>query len=420
METIKLINDEGAQALQQFDAMISNFDKTTTIVNEISKYYDTYSKNIDSLLVEQKVLQNPVEAIGADKENPIAPGFPGSDSQNYLGYFKLLNSMLNVLNKNSVTIRKCIIGRLQELNNDFQTMVKAQSFLISEASKLREQSVHDLTEKSNSLTAQKMKAEKLFKAYENKASAKNHTEMCKECEEFRKRKIAFASSYKEAYERHRNYIFTVNSAMSKVKESEIARQVQLKSILFEFCPAFYDDCDRFKESVKSFETAEKDWNDEFVKFAESNGIVRSSAIQREFAGYKFSFEDSRVDFAAAPEKGITTETPLFFAKVREDYAGEVDLKSGDRVYVYDGLHGKQSCVKTAERKVGFVPSNILEIIEGVYGIVAYPNLGGEGEISVSAGDIVLVNSSSENETIFENLRGEKGTLPDFCVIKEKA
>jgi chemotaxis regulatin CheY-phosphate phosphatase CheZ len=419
MEAIKLIKDEETAAFAQVETMISNLDKTTSIITDIVKYYETYSNNIDALLEEHKVLMNPVEAIGADKKKPIAPGFPGADSRNYLEYFKLLNAMLNILNKNAETIRRNIIGRLCEINNDFQEIVKAQNFLISEVSKKCEQSIQDLTEKTNNLMAKKAKAEKAFKSYENKASVKNHNEMCKECEEFRKKKILFTNSYKEAYERHRSYISTINSAMIKIQETEASRQNQLKEILFEFCPALCDDYKRLSESIKSFHSANSNWADEFVEFVESNGIVRSNSIPKTFVCHQFSFDDSRVDLAAAPEKGVTTESPLFFATVKDDYDGEMQLKKDERVYVYDGLHGKLAYVKTVDEKTGFVPSQILEIINGTYGIVVYPHIGNGEEITVAAGDIVLVSSSSESETVYENLRCDKGKLPDFCVIKEK-
>ena len=425
MEVFKTFEEEKNKSFASFQNALSCSNKFTSIVGEISKYFQSYSKNIDQFLLTQKYLEHPIEAIGADKKLPVAPGFPGSDSTNFLQYFKLLNILLNTLKTSSQTINTVLIDRINEVNQDFETTSKTLQFHVKESNDQREQSFQAFSAALSALTAQKAKIEKLYNSFSQKSKPKQEQELCKECEEFRQRKIAYELSYRDIYTKHKQFVSLVSSAVLKLKCAEISRISQLKKIILQSSPAIVDDCAKLRQLSSDSKAAEHDWMKDFTYFCTVNGIYRQSFAAQEFVPYHFSFEDSRLDVPIPPRKGSTNTIPLYFATVKEDYAKEseceLSVKKDERVFVFDNMNSEYSYVQNANNEAGFVKSSVLSGLNNdshKYVIVHDPYLACDSEhISVRAGEICLI--SDESSKLYENIRGEKGKIPDSCILIEK-
>lgn len=414
-EILNKYKEEKAHAKSNLLKTIEYTQNITERVNDNISFFSTYISNINEIMKNRKNADVPTKLPELKND---APGFPGTDLTLLNSFFQLLNSLSETQQLSYYQAQNDIICRITQLEKDFDKTIDELKKNVKNERIERSKALHAFNAKTNALQQTKAKAEELHKAYETNPNPKTQKALEDSCEEFRKMKIAYKQAYKDLYIKHKNYMTAVNQTILKIKVAEISRCSELKCIVFTHAQNFDAAGELMNEICNEIDNAKSTWRDEFIDFAQKNGIVRTSFPPKRYEPLQFSFQDSKLEFKEAPSAETSKESPLGFAVAKKDFNEESgSLKEGERVYIYDNLKTSFSYVQTKDRKGFFVPSDILEEVPGDYNIVTLPYLASsDGEISVSAGDIVLETTDGHCK-YYERVDGVKGTLPPSVLLE---
>ena len=409
LETFKREHDKAAQC---FEKAISFSNLSSYRVSAIHDYFLGFSEIVGSL---NKNLGDSKRPLIPDGDIVVAPGIPGSDKVLYESLVESIDGLKSLFLYIHELITTSILGNLINIircQKEFIGILKSEVLVIV---KERQDSIQKFVSSYTSLVSLRDKIEKL-----HKKDPINSNDMTLHLEQFRKASLAKKSLWSIARSKHIEYLNYVQSSVLKIKIHEISQESQLKNILFAFIPIIQESNDKIEQSLKKMGGEKPEYSKLFSDFVEKSGIIRTTFFPTEFSPFQFDFADPLLDSSYTQTIRSPSEVPLFFATIIHSFQSgskeELTVEVGERFYVYENPINKWIYVENNTRR-GFVPSLVLQIEEGSYAFAFEPYVAiNEGEMSCSAGQLLLISPEAPNEYI--TLHGEKGVIPPHCIVRE--
>jgi hypothetical protein len=410
------LKEEKTEAKNSISKVLVYTQNITDRVDQNISFFSKYISNINEII---RIRKTDVAPLKLREFKDDAPGFPGTDLNLFNEYFKLLNALSEIQEISAYKIKKDIVHRMTELEEDFKATFERLKQKVENQRVERSKALDAFVAREQTLQKAKSKAEALHSSHQQDPNPKLQKSLEDACEEFRSAKVAYRQAYKELCSKHKNYITTVNQTILRIKAAEISRCSELKCITCLHAQNFDSAAEIMGDICSDINAPSNNWKAEFVSFAEKSGIVRTSFSPREYSPLQFSFENSKLDFKHAPQTATMKSCPLAFAVLKQDFNEEgVSLKEGERVYIYDNLKASKSYIQTKERESLFIPSDVLEEINGEYNIATVPYIAvNDSEISISSGDLIM-EIPSEDGKMYEKIDGSKGFIPSFVLLEE--
>jgi hypothetical protein len=218
-------------------------------------------------------------------------------------------------------------------------------------------------------------------------------------------------------QRHKDLVDFARTAIDALKSMLISRESQIKSLLFQLSPILtqiIDECN----CAKNLLTAKRpDWPTGFRSFLASNGIVRRSVANQEFKVFQFPFENELITEPVVGPTAPDLVVPTAIGIVRAAFEGreecELSVQRGDRLYLIEQWQPKiwLFAVTPNRRQYGFVPSDIIEVIDARTVFTKAARLAMTPEQSTfRSGELMIVKSEVEGVVICEAADGTEKTV----------
>jgi hypothetical protein len=216
---------------------------------------------------------------------------------------------------------------------------------------------------------------------------------------------------------HKTYVDLVKAAIESLTAVLVRRESAMMSVLEVVNPileGMVKQCETFRAE---FGRDRKTWAEHFQEFIATRGILRSSIADDEFKEFEFTFEEAMLAHPMLPIVASQEVIPVGVARVTADFdpqaEAELAVAEGTRLFLFERWRpGTWMFAMTVDKaRWGFVPSAVVEMIEGRTVFAKGPRVGGPAPLR--SGELLIVRRDEGRMLLCEAADGaEKLVSPE--------
>ena len=237
---------------------------------------------------------------------------------------------------------------------------------------------------------------------------------------------ACGNAVKNMNDKHSQFMNLVRNSIIEMKKIEIQRTASLHSILTSCHQIFKEILIEAENSTNFLSSFKPDWEKHFRQYTYNNCITRTSLGFTPFQYISVDLQDEKVDIKKDDKVGFDLDMPLYIGECLKDFNGidkyEMSVISRQQVLVYETL--KQDwcyCTTLDKSKSGYLPSENIKILDYDLAFVTSSSFGDSLDyLSVSTGDILVINEIKGNIASCTNMQQKKGIVDVslLCIYKK--